>query len=160
MKIKGTIVITDPCYIKRAFPRMKRNTIYGDWSCMVYTGDMESNKLNGQWDEYYFKFFNEYNFSGKEPDEKKKMSEEFKEFKHKWLKDNCLGEFCADSGNVAIFSYDDLSLDEIDWINSHPWCATVIEDFDGDVDFIVGDNDDVHVVGKGNIDFFSTQSGF
>ena len=63
MKFLGTIVITDPCYIKQTLSPMKRNTIYGDWSCMVYPGNMKENKKYEEWDEYYTNFFHEYNFT-------------------------------------------------------------------------------------------------
>ena len=161
MKIKGNIVITDPCYMKNAYEEcyMKRGTIYGDWSCMVYSGKLgESNKPN-EWDEYYFTFFNEYNFTGKNSDEKKVMYDKFKEYKDSWKKNETLGEFCADSGNVGVFDYDNLSEENKEFIRTHDWCAAVIEDFDGNVEFFVDDNDNLHVIGTGNKNFFTCQSG-
>ena len=40
MKINGTIVITDPCYLKNSYEEcyMKRGTIYGDWSTIPVLG--------------------------------------------------------------------------------------------------------------------------
>ena len=35
-----------------------------------------------------------------------------------------------------------------------------IEDFDGNIEFVVDANNNLHVVGTGNKDFFTTQSGF
>ncbi len=156
---KEKIVITDPCYIKESGrPMMERNTIYGDWSCMVYSGKLNENKNPEEWDETYFKFFNEYNFSGKTQEEKEAMQKEFKEKKDKWLKEKTLGEFCADAGMVAVFKWDWLSERDQKWIMEHPWCAAVIPDVVGDVDIVVVD-DSVHVVCEGETPFFSTQSG-
>lgn len=162
MKVKGTIVITDPCYLKSYYSSclMRRNTIYGDWSCMVYKGTMEGNSLPAQWYDFYFKFFYEYN---SEPirsnqDAKKEKYEEFMAFKKKWLEDYCLGEFCADAGEVGVFEYDNLNDENKQWIKEHPWCAAVIEDFDGDVEFVVKD-DSLHIIGTGNKPFFTVQSG-
>lgn len=159
MKVTGSIVITDPCYMHNYFGSclMRRSTIYGDWSCMVYPGKLGETNLPDQWDEKYFKFFKEYN-SEQDLDKKESMRNEFQAFREEWKK-NILGEFCADSGQVAVFEYDKLNDVSKEWIKSHPWCATVIEDFDGDVDFVVNDKS-VHVVGIGNKNFFSIQSGF
>lgn len=158
MKVKGTIVITDPCYLKMDFPLTHRNTIYGDWSCMVYAGNINENKKYEEWNDYFFKFFNEYNFSNKTPEEKKAMSEEYNKFKEEWRK-NILGEFCADAGEVGIFEWDRLHEENKEWCKQHPWCVTIIEDFDGEVD-LEEINNEVHVIGKGNKPFFSVQSGF
>lgn len=161
MKFLGTIVITDPCYIKESTSPMSRDTIYGDWSCMVYPGNMKENKKYEEWDEYYTNFFHEYNFTKKSDDEKKALSEDFRKFKEEWKK-NILGEFCADSGQVAIFEWDKLNSDEQRWVLDHPWCATIIKDFFGDVEFNVID-DSLYVIGTSQNhtnDFFSTQSGY
>lgn len=64
------------------------------------------------------------------------------------------------------------------WIEEHPWCVTKIEDFDGDIEIkhmevkrpkydseynvIIGEyeNDtEVSVIGVGNINFFTSQTG-
>lgn len=119
-----------------------RDTIYGDWSCATYNTDTKE----------------------------------------------CIGEFCADAGLVAVFILDEVraynpNIDK--WIEDHPWGATVIENFTGDVDFEIvhtegvytkedehesngkiyckagetWENDEVQVIGKGNINFFTTQTG-
>lgn len=167
MKFSGDIVITDPCYMKNSKNScaMQRGTIYGDWSCMVYPGKLEENKKYEEWNEHYFKFFNDYNFTGKTKDEKKAMREEFNKFKEEWKK-NILGEFCADSGQVGVFEWDKLSTEDQKWALERPWCATIIKDFSGEVEFeieIQGDTKSVHVVGyshNGQNDFFSVQSGY
>lgn len=161
MNLKGTFVITDPCYVKHSYPLKKRNTIYGDWSCMVYKGNRKENTLPKQWDEFYFKFFKEYN---SEPlvsneEKRKKKYEEYKVKKENWLKENCIGEFTADAGEVGIFNWNTMTPEDRKWCEEHPWCATIIKNFDGEINFEV-ENDTLYVVGKGNFDFFSTQSGF
>lgn len=158
--MRGTFVITDPCYLKHSYPLQQRSTIYGDWSCMIYKGDRKKNILPKEWDKYYFKFFKEYN---SEPlisneEERNKRYEEYKAFKYNWLKENCLGEFCADAGEVGIFFWETMNPTDRKWCEEHPWCAVVIKDFEGEITFEVEDNT-VFVVGKGNFNFFSTQSG-
>ena len=164
MRIETTFVITDPCYLHgypTDSPLMRRSTIYGDWSCMVYKGDRKENTLYKQWNETYFNFFKEYNSEpllSNEEDRVKKF-EEFKSFKENWLKENCLGEFCADAGEVGIFNWKTMEPQHREWCETHPWCAAIIRDFKGNVNFEV-EHDTVFVVGKGNFDFFSIQSGF
>lgn len=157
-----SIVITDPCYIKYSLSNaciMKRNTIYGDWSCMTYPGTMENNPLPEQWNEAYFKFFRDYNNPENSEEQKTEIYNTFKEFSENW-KSNIIGQFCADSGNVGVFLYGILSDEDKQWINEHPWCATIIKDFNGEVEFEVIDNQ-LHVIGKSDTKpFFTTQSGF
>lgn len=165
MKIKtknATLVITDPCYIKHgAYCLMKRNTIYGDWSCMVFPGNLEENsKTVEEWAEIYIDFFNEYNFTGKSSEEKKKLYDEFESKRDAWIKDKgILGEFCADSGMVGVFDWNYMDDEDREWCKSHPWCATIIENWTGEVDIKVID-ESVHVVGYGDRPFFSAQTGF
>ena len=60
---------------------------------------------------------------------------------------------------VGVFDYNLLSDENKKFIETHNHCATVIPDFDGTVEFVV-DNEEVHVIGKGNKNFFTCQSGF
>ena len=48
---------------------------------------------------------------------------------------------------------------DFNYHTERPWTTTLIKDFDGEVDFEVVD-DEVRVVGKGNIDFVGLQTGF
>lgn len=118
-----------------------RDTIYGDWSCTTYNTDTEEK----------------------------------------------LGKFCADAGLVAVFELDEVlkyNPDFSQWIKTHNWCVTVIENFTGNINFEVvhqsgvytkddefesngkiyckegetWENDEIQVVGKGNINFFTTQT--
>ena len=152
MKFKGDIIITDPCYIckdndwSRCYygDNMEvlginnyicRDTIYGDWSCTTFNTDTG------------------------EP----------------------IGEFCADAGMVAVFLLDEVLKynPDFDYHINRTWTTTLIKDFDGEVNFEVrhtegiyedttewhkkGDkwtSDDVVVVGKGNINFETHQTGF
>lgn len=166
MKVEGiTLVITDPCYIKGCGGTryINEDTIYGDWSCMCYKYDKEeAKKKSKEWDKYYFDLFHKYNFSGLGQDEKKKLYNEFKEKKEKFIEENCYGEFCADSGRVAVYDYNSLNDKDKDWIEKHPWCACVIPDYTGEFSYVVEDvdsnsNGTAHIVGDG---FYTVQSGF
>lgn len=159
-----TIVITDPCYLKKSSPLIKTSTIYGDWSCMVYPGKMGENKDPEEWDEKYLKFYHDYNFEQKTEEEKEIMRNDWKWFKKRWLEEHTLGEFCADAGEVGVFEWNRLTDEERQWVRTHDWCAAVIEKVDGFVGFkTVTDkegNRSRHVVCLGKTNFFTTQSGF
>lgn len=158
-----TLVITDPCYLSPSKPLMEDSTLYGDWSCMVYPGKLEESTLPNKWWERYLEFLKKtYNSRGEIPEENdliEKEKNDFLKFKGEWKK-NILGEFCADSGAVAIFNYEELTEKEKTWVKEHPWCATIIEDFTGSVKFYDSNKDTRHIIGEGNKPFFSIQSGF
>lgn len=112
-----------------------RDTLYGDWSCTTYNSDTHEK----------------------------------------------LGEFCADSGMVGVFLLDEVLKYNPDF-NYHierPWTTTLIKDFDGEIDFEIihtegvfendtefyskgekWEDDSVIVVGRGNINFETKQTGF
>lgn len=113
---------------------MSRHTIYGDWSCTTYNTDTKEK----------------------------------------------IGKFCADAAMVGVFLLDEVLKynPEFDWHITRPWTTTLIKDFDGEVNFVVehvkgeyeedtefwskGDvweEDDLKVVGTGNINFVGTQTG-
>ena len=165
MKVKNiTLVITDPCYIKKSLFSVTKyideRTIYGDWSCMCYKGDKEeAKKKSKEWDKFYFDFFHKYNFSGLNEEEKKKLREDFKNKKKEFIDKNCYGEFCADSGRVAVYDYNTLSEEDQKWVNEQPWCACIIPDYTGEFHYVIegeGDNRSAHIVGD---TFYTTQSG-
>ncbi|RHS68261.1 hypothetical protein DW954_02685 [Clostridium sp. AM45-5] len=154
MKFKGDIIITDPCYIIRENSDdwtkcgcgdfmedlgikhyLCRDTIYGDWSCTTFNLDTKKE----------------------------------------------IGEFCADAGLVAVFLLDEVLAynPDFDWYESKPWTTTLIRDFDGDIEMKVihtegvydedtkwykkGEkwtDDSLSVVGTGNINFETHQTGF
>lgn len=112
-----------------------RDTLYGDWSCTTYNSDTHEK----------------------------------------------IGEFCADAGMVGVFLLDEVLKYNPDF-NYHierPWTTTLIKDFDGEIDFEIihtegvyeddtefhskGDrweDDSVSVIGRGNINFETKQTGF
>lgn len=75
--------------------------------------------------------------------------------------EKAIGEFCADAAMVGVFLLDEiLSYNpEFDYHKS-PWAYTLIKDFDGEINIINEDMDNVYVEGKGNINFHSCQTGF
>lgn len=158
-----TIVITDPCYIKKTSPLIKTSTIYGDWSCMVYPGEMSINKDPEIWDEKYFKFFSDYN-NGRPEEERETLKNDWKWFKARWKEEHTLGEFCADAGEVGVFEWNRLTDEEKNWVRTHDWCAAVIENVTGRIGFVTVTREDnsrsCHVVCVGKTNFFTVQSGF
>ena len=148
MKFKGDIIITDPCYI------IKENS--DDWSKCGYGDNMTAlgiknylcrDTIYGDWSCTTF------NSDTKE----------------------AIGEFCADAGMVAVWAYNP----DFDWYTSRPWTTTLIKDFDGDIEMKVihtegvydddtewhkkGDkweDDEVRVIGTGNTNFETHQTGF
>ena len=153
MKFKGDIIITDPCYIIKKNSgdwgkcgygdNMKalgienylcRDTIYGDWSCTTFNSDTKE----------------------------------------------AIGEFCADAGMVAVFLLDEVLAynPDFDFYETKPWTTTLIKDFEGDIEINIihiegvydddtewhskGDkweDNEVRVIGKGNINFETHQTG-
>ena len=184
MQFKGTIVITDPCYLDVDMGQdlweasgygddlsvfgcsqwICKDTIYGDWSCTTYKGDSEEISkvveeiisLERELDTL------DENDLGNDPAYEiitKQLRSLYKVMQEKFPK---LGKFCADAGMVCV-----VYLDEILKVNpafkqfaqEHPWCVTIIPDFDGNIEYEVDDNTDAHIVGKGNIDFYTLQTG-
>lgn len=157
MKFKGTIIITDPCYITKkdsdAWSKCEyeqnmealgithyicKSTIYGDWSCTTY-------KIAG----------NPYKVIDR-------LVEAAKAGEDYGVNCSCLGNFCADAGMVAVFDLDEVrkyNPDIDEWIASHDWCVTTISDFDGEVEYYIDQDRCAHIVGIGNINFFTDQTG-
>lgn len=41
------------------------------------------------------------------------------------------------------------------------WTTTLIKDFDGEVEYYIDDAEgEAHIIGTGNVNFFTTQTGF
>lgn len=201
MKFKGTIIITDPCYVikKDNYPSPKpsdfnlpesirgkpyteyktpdelaykaacekyfveynekddwsrcdcgcnmealgistyftEDTIYGDWGCSTYKIVEDPYKVINNFVE---------------------AEEKGEDYKIDCFK---LGDFCADAGLVSVFLLDEVRKynPDIDkWIASHDWCVTTIPDFDGEVNYYVDKQGDAHIVGIGNVNFFTYQT--
>lgn len=114
------------------------NTIYGDWSCTAY-------KIT----EDPYKVVNN-------------LAEAIAKDEDYGIKCSKLGNFCADSGLVSVFNLDEVRKynPDIDkWIASHDWCVTMIPDFDGEANYYVDEQNSAHIVGVGNINFFTDQTG-
>lgn len=172
MRFKGSIVITDPCYILKgedwtddySMPEgftnyIRRDTIYGDWSCMTYKGTADTD-LPAQWNDIFFDFFSDENYTDKTEEEKHKLEKTFSDIKKKWIEDNCYGEFCADAGEVCVVYLDEAIKYNPEFktdIEEYPHCVTVIEDFDGEVEERIED-DSLMLIGTGNKPFFTIQS--
>lgn len=173
MEFKGNIVITDPCYIVKdkdwtgdyCMPEgftdyICRNTICGDWCCVTYKGTPDTN-LPTQWDEFYSNLKRVYNTPGMSIENKKKLNEVYNSFKQTWLSENCYGEFSADVGEVCVVYLDEAikyNPEFETFIKEHPWCVTVIEDFNGEVEEDVKNNS-LMLIGTGNKPFFTIHSG-
>lgn len=189
MKFKGTIIITDPCYVvkdcteKNPYPYpwttdlihspnivemikqynrweaehddwikceyginmealgihnyIKESTLYGDWGCTTC-----------ETTEDPYKVIN-------------KLIEASENDENYVVECPKLGNFCSDSGTVSVFLLDEVRKynPDIDkWIASHDWCVTTIQDFDGEVNYYVDKRNSAHIVGIGNINFFTVQT--
>ena len=189
MKFKGTIIITDPCYIVKKctkknpypFPWTTENIkapnieemvkkynewedAHDDWTKCMYGRNMEALGI-----EYYFTESTLYGDWGCTTYKIKenpytvinKFAESENTGKDYGISCSKLGEFCADAGLVAVFLLDEVrkyNPDIDEWIASHDWCVTTIPDFDGEVNYYVDKQGSAHIVGIGNINFFTTQT--
>ena len=185
MEFKGTIVITDPCYLdiglnttedlweKSGYGEdlsvlgcsqwISEDTIYGDWDCFTYKGKSEDViKQIKEWNYTYMKFLRDYNDPNITPEERDVLLNTYKTNKARFLEENTLGEFCADAGKVCVVYLKEIlkvNPEFKEWAKTHQWCVTIIENFDGDVTYEVDENTEAHIVGKGNINFYTSQSG-
>lgn len=139
MKFKGDIIITDPCYIIS-------DDNDDDWGKSSYGEDMgvlglrtylSRGTIYGDWSCTTFEDETE----------------------------NVLGEFCADAGMVAVFLLDEVLKynPDFDCHLESPWTTTWIKDFDGEIEIDVMNSiegEEVVVVGRGNVNFHTAQTGF
>lgn len=152
MRFKGTIIITDPCYIDndhilwdsenfdifsgRGLQKFGftdyiwDTTVYGDWSCTTF--ELKSEAVN-----------------------KSIGALSIEDMKSQ------LGNFCADAGLVGVFYLEEVLKfnPTFDYHIERKWTTTLIEDFDGEIEYIVFD-DEVFIKGTGNINFITRQTGF
>lgn len=138
MKFKGTIVITDPCYLGCGNEKLDDNwweeSDYGEHlEKFGFTTYITEGTLIGDWSWHTYE----------------------KETK------NIIGQFCADAGLVGVYLLEEilkLNPNFEQWALKHSWCATIIKDFDGDIKYKYDDEDDdlFHIVGKGNVNFYTS----
>ena len=199
MYFKGTIVITDPCYIIRKCPikcpneedystseelayeaaldkyfeeshkyndwdkcnygenmevlgiynYISESTIYGDWSCTTYQTEKEPKELL----ESILRILNDNLENEAYGDGELPIPKVGK----------AIGGFCADAGLVGVFLLDEIlayNPEWKSWIEEHSWCATIIKDFKGEVEYYIDKVDgEAHIVGTGNINFYTAQTG-
>lgn len=179
MKFKGDIIITDPCYIisesqledwKRCdygdnmrvlglTTYISESTIYGDWSCSTWSTPRKDviaqlEEINTLCRKQYelVKQYGRDSVQGKIYDDK---------IADATLNLKKIGNFCADSGMVAVFLLDEVLKynPEFDYHTEREWAATLIKDFDGEVDYYVDNDGNAHIIGVGNTNFFTTQTG-
>lgn len=125
---------------------ISESTIYGDWGCTTYQTEEEPKELL----ESILRVLNN-NPENEEygelpiPDEGK-----------------AIGGFCADAGLVGVFLLDEIltyNPEWKSWIGEHSWCATIIKDFEGEVEYYIDKvNKEAHIVGTGNINFYTAQT--
>lgn len=192
MKFKGTIVITDPCYVMRdqqGAPQLTKddwdacdygsnmevlgitnyiteNTIYGDWSCTTYATENPQKIVDdlAEIAKYFNDKYEEYGGYKVITEEQYKTLCEECDTKQDALnvKVENIGHFCADAGLVSVFLLDEVlayNPDFLKFVEEHSHCATIIKDFDGDVEYYVDEAGDAHIIGTGSTNFFTTQTG-
>lgn len=159
MKFKGDIIITDPCYIVRAEHHGTKPLTDNDWKACGYGSNMEvfgiknyftESTIYGDWSCTTFELKDDKWVIEKTPTEI--TSDDIK---------GILGNFCADAGLVSVFLLEEVLKYNPNY-NDHiknPFTTTLIKDFDGDVDYIVED-DEAFIKGTGNINFITRQTGF
>lgn len=128
---------------------ISKSTIYGDWSCSTYQTEEEPKEFM----ERILRILND-NLENEEYGD----DESFIPYEGKYI-----GEFCADAGLVGVFLLDEIlayNPEWKSWIEEHPWCATIIKDFEGEVEYYIDKVDEeAHIVGTGNINFYTAQTG-
>lgn len=120
---------------------ISESIIYGDWSCTTYQTEEEPKELL----ESILRVLND-NLENEEcEDDESSVPYEGKD----------IGGFCA--GLVGVFLLDEIlayNPEWKSWIEEHSWCATIIE---GEVEYYI--DEEAHIVGTGNINFYTAQTG-
>ena len=128
---------------------ISESTIYGDWSCTTYQTEEEPKELL----ESILRILNDNLENEAYGDERLPIPKVGK----------AIGEFCADAGLVGVFLLDEIlayNPEWKSWIEEHSWCATIIKDFEGEVEYYIDKVDgEAHIVGTGNINFYTAQTG-
>lgn len=130
MNFKGDIIITDPCYIIDERNRSVRD----DWDHCEYGENMEALGINN--------YINSSTGYGDWSCEVKDNSGDI------------IGNFCADSGQVAIFLIEEvLNYNPLfDYHLNRPHTTTLIQGFNGTVDVCFDSDGIAYVIGEGTKD--------
>ena len=128
---------------------ISESTIYGDWGCTVYQIDEEPKNFV----DNLMRCIQE-NLEDEEYGE----DESYIPYEGEYA-----GNFCADAGLVGVFLLDEIlnyNPEWDSWVDKHSWCATIIEDFKGEAEYYIDKIDKAaHIVGTGNINFYTIQTG-
>jgi hypothetical protein len=184
MKFKGDIIITDPCYIireKTGRPKMS------DYPILQGKGSKKFTDFTDEENRAYAKYTKAQKKWDKENPDDWDVCDNgdnmgalgFKTFLCRdtvygdwscttYNKDTheVLGKFCADAGMVIVCLLEEVLKynPDFDYHNKKPWTTTWIKDFDGDITLSEvdahgeGGDWEVRAIGKGNINFFTTQT--
>lgn len=138
MKFKGDIIITDPCYLHgpKDFWEQDDVDIFTGAGIENYgfTSYLWENTVYGDWS------CTTYNKNTGES----------------------IGNFCADAGLVGVFLLSEVLQHNpnFDYHINSPWTCTLIKDFEGEVYIEYNaDDDNNQVIGEGNINFYTKQTG-
>ena len=127
---------------------ISKSTIYGDWGCTTYQTEEEPKEFL----ESILRVLNDNLENEEYGDDELPIPNEGK----------AIGRFCADAGLVGVFLLDEILAYNPkweSWIKEHSWCATIINDFDGEVEYYIDKvNGEAHIVGTGNINFYTAQT--
>ena len=127
---------------------ISKSTIYGDWGCTTYQTEEEPKEFL----ESILRVLNDNLENEEYGDDELPIPNEGK----------AIGRFCADAGLVGVFLLDEVLAYNPkweSWIEEHSWCATIINDFDGEVEYYIDKvNGEAHIVGTGNINFYTAQT--
>lgn len=140
---------------------ISESTIYGDWSCTTWSTPRKDvaaqleELCELQRKQYELrKQYGEDSVQSKIYDDK--MFSATVDLKN-------IGGFCADAGMVAVFLLDEVLKynPNFDYHINRLWTTTLIKDFDGEVEYYIDDTEgEAHIIGTGNVNFFTTQTGF
>lgn len=140
---------------------ISESTIYGDWSCTTWPTPRKDvaaqleELCELQRKQYELrKQYGEDSVQSKIYDDK--MFSATVDLKN-------IGGFCADAGMVAVFLLDEVLKynPNFDYHINRLWTTTLIKDFDGEVEYYIDDAEgEAHIIGTGNVNFFTTQTGF
>lgn len=165
MKFKGDIIITDPCYIIKddsddwskcgwgenmrvlgLTTYISESTLYGDWSCSTWSTPRKDVEAQ----------LEELNTLGRA------RWELMKQYGEDSVQAKIYDDKIADAGMVAVFLLDEVLKynPDFDYHINREWTTTLIKDFDGEINYYVDNEDDTHIIGVGNVNFFTTQTGF